>query len=111
MSKKGCQLSLRMKKNNRKLFLLFSLTFALGVICAYCIFLIHIHYQARPAIVAYIHSSFPHIDESDLRLSGLPMPTRDWDVGITYSFVYNDFGEELHLTYYYKNTRPIQCFK
>ena len=81
------------------------------MLLAYILFTIHFHYQAKPALLSAIHSGYPDIDESDLYLSGLPMPTSNWDIVIEYSFVYNDYGEELHLTYYYRNTRSIGCFK
>lgn len=81
------------------------------MLLAYVLFTIHFHYLAKPALLADIHSGYPDIEESDLYLSGLPMPTSNGDIVIEYSFVYNDSGEELHLTYYYRNTRPIGCYK
>jgi len=81
------------------------------MLLVYVLFTIHCHYVAKPALLSYIHSSYPDIDESDLYLSGLPLPTSNGDIVIEYSFVYNDYGEILHLTYYYRNTRPIGCFK
>lgn len=81
------------------------------ILLEYILFSIHLHYLAMPELLAYIHRSYPDIDESDLCLSCLPMPTSNWDIRIEYSFVYNDYGEKLRLTYYYRNTRPIECLK
>ncbi len=81
------------------------------MLLVYVLFTIHFHYIAKPTLLSYIHSGYPDIEESDLYLSRLPMPTSNGDIVIEYSFVYNDYGEELHLTYYYRNTRPIGCSK
>ena len=73
------------------------------MLLVYVLFTIHCHYIAKPTLLSYIHSGYPDIDESDLYLSGLPLPTSNGDIVIEYSFVYNDYGETLHLTYYYRN--------
>ena len=96
---------------HKKLFIYCSLASVLVMLLAYVLFTIHFHYLAKPALLADIHSGYPDIEESDLYLSGLPMPTSNGDIVIEYSFVYNDYGEKLHLTYYYRNTRPIGCYK
>lgn len=95
----------------KKLILLFVFAPVLVLLLAYGIFTIHIHYRAEPALLTYIHSSYPHIDKSDLCLSSLPMPTRNWDIKTVYSFVYNDSGERLNLIYYYRNSKRIVIFK
>lgn len=95
----------------KKLTLLFVFAPVLVLLFAYVIFTIHIHYRAESALLTYIHSSYPHIDKSDLCLSRLPMPTHNWDIQIVYSFVYNDSGERLYLKYYYINSKHIVTFK
>lgn len=83
----------------------------LVLLIAYGVFTIHMQSQAKPALLAYLHSGYPHITESDLSLSELPTPTRNGDIRIIYSFVYNKYGEKLYLQYYYRNTKPIESFK
>ena len=81
------------------------------MLSAYALFTVHFHYLAKPVLLADIQRSYPDVEASDLCLSCLPMPTPNLDMKIEYSFVYNDYGEKLRLTYYYRNTRPIECFK
>ena len=96
---------------NKKLLISCTLASVMVMLLVYVLFTIHFHYIAKPTLLSYIHSGYPDIEESDLYLSRLPMPTSNGDIVIEYSFVYNDYGETLHLTYYYRNTRPIGCYK
>jgi len=91
----------------KKLFCLFSFVLLL----TYGLFALYVHCKAVPAILAYLRPGYPEIGTFDLRIDCLPMPTRDWDIIMSYSFAYNGYGERLHLTYYLRNTRPIACSK
>lgn len=91
----------------KKLFCLLSFVLLL----TYGLFTIYVHGNAVPALLAELRPGYPEIGAWDLRIECLPMPTRDSDVIMRYSFVYNDHGERLYLTYYLHNTRPIMCSK
>ena len=91
----------------KKLFLIFSLLFVL----AYLVLTLYVHYKAVPALIDDLHPSYPELKASDLCIESLPFPTRDRDIQIQYSFVYNEYGEKLYLTYYLNHTRPIMVSK
>lgn len=77
----------------------------------YALISIYIHYCAVVDILEYMNSIHEEFCAFDFRLESFPLLTSSWDIRISYSYIYNEYGERLTVIYYYRKTRPITCVK